>query len=82
MKSQTATPIDPEWPDAPIDPETGRPVRNWPTDQELAAPRGRLTSADDKDANGEWTTAALQRYGGCLICRTPFPEDCGCRGAS
>lgn len=47
-------------PQAPIDPETGKPVRNWPVSE---APRKPPRSRDDKDPRtGEWTAAAVARY--------------------
>lgn len=64
---------------APIDPETGVPVRNWPTHKQLN--RRKKGAADDKDASGEWTTAAILRLGGCLRCRTVFHDECDCFGA-
>lgn len=52
---------------APIDPETGRPVRNWPSVEDLFADRRRLEAKrctrDDKDSSGDWTFAAVARYG-------------------
>jgi hypothetical protein len=50
----------------PIDPETGEPVRNWPTGAELRRERRKANliqaPADDKDPAGNWTLDAIVRY--------------------